>query len=32
MNPLLLTPETMSIKGEALLDKIKSDFIGLNTK
>jgi len=32
MNPLLLTPETMSIKGEDLLHKIKSDFIGLNTK
>ncbi len=32
MNPSLLTPETMSIKGSALLDKIKSDFIGLNTQ
>ena len=32
MNPLLLTPETMSIKGDDLLDKIKSDFIGLTTE
>ena len=32
MNPLLLTPETMSIKGEDLLDKIKTDFIGLDTE
>ena len=28
----VLTPETMSIKGQDLLDKIKDDFIGLNTK
>jgi len=32
MNPTLLTPETMSFKGEKLLKKIKYDFIGLNTK
>ena len=28
----LLTPETMSVKGEELLNKIKDDFIGLDTK
>ena len=28
----VLTPETMSVKGQDLLDKIKDDFIGLNTK
>ena len=28
----VLTPETMSIKGSKLLDKIKSDFIGLDTE
>jgi len=28
----VLTPETMSLKGQELLDKIKSDFIGLKTK
>jgi len=28
----LLTTETMSIKGKDLLDKIKSDFIGLDTE
>ena len=32
MNPSLLTPETMSIKGQSLLNKIKSDFIGLDTE
>jgi len=32
MNRLLLTPETMTIKGNKLLDKIKDDFIGLNTQ
>ena len=28
----ILTPETMSIQGLDLLEKIKSDFIGLDTK
>ena len=28
----VLTPETMSLKGQELLDKIQSDFIGLETK
>ena len=28
----LLTTETMSIKGQDLLDKIKKDFIGLDTE
>ena len=28
----VLTPETMSIKGQKLFDKIRSDFIGLNTQ
>ena len=28
----VLTPETMSLKGEELLNKIKEDFIGLDTK
>jgi len=28
----LLTPETMSIQGEELLEKIKHDFIGLDTQ
>jgi len=28
----ILTPETMSIQGKELLDKIKSDFIGLDTE
>ncbi len=28
----LLTPETMSMTGKALLDKIKDDFIGLDTQ
>ena len=28
----LLTPETMSITGKKLLDKIKTDFIGLETE
>ena len=28
----VLTPETMSVKGQDLLDKIKDDFIGLNTQ
>mgnify|MGYP001475234302 CR=1 FL=1 len=28
----LLTAETMSVKGKDLLDKIKDDFIGLNTE
>ncbi len=28
----LLTSDTMSIKGKELLDKIKADFIGLDTK
>ena len=28
----LLTPETMTVRGEQLLDKIKDDFIGLDTK
>ena len=28
----VLTSETMSVKGQDLLDKIKDDFIGLNTK
>ena len=28
----VLTPETMSVKGQELLDKIKDDFIGLKTK
>ena len=28
----LLTTETMSIKGKDLLDKIKTDFIGLDTE
>ena len=32
MNPLLLTPETMTIKGKKLLNKIKSDFVGLDTQ
>jgi cysteine desulfurase/selenocysteine lyase len=32
MNPQLLTPETMTYKGEELLNKIKKDFIGLDTK
>ena len=32
MNPQLLTPETMTLQGEELLNKIKDDFIGLNTK
>ena len=31
MNPQLLTPETMTYQGEKLLNKIKKDFIGLNT-
>ena len=30
MNPSLLTPETMSVKGQELLKKIKQDFIGIN--
>ena len=32
MNPQLLTPETMTYNGEELLNKIKDDFIGLDTK
>ena len=28
----VLTSETMSLKGQELLDKIKSDFIGLDTE
>ena len=28
----LLTPETMSMNGKELLDKIKNDFIGLDTQ
>ena len=28
----VLTPETMSLQAQDLLDKIKSDFIGLKTK
>jgi len=32
MNPSLLTPETMSVKGQKLLNKIKEDFIGIDTK
>ena len=28
----LLTSDTMSIKGKELLNKIKDDFIGLDTK
>ncbi len=28
----VLTPETMSLKGEELLNKIREDFIGLDTK
>ena len=32
MNPQLLTPETMTYNGQELLDKIKDDFIGLNTE
>jgi len=28
----VLTPETMSIQGQELLDKIKDDFIGLDTE
>ena len=28
----LLTTETMSIKGKDLMDKIKTDFIGLDTE
>ena len=32
MNPSLLTPETMSVKGQKLFNKIKNDFIGLDTK
>jgi len=28
----VLTPETMPVKGQKLLDKIKKDFIGLDTK
>ena len=32
MNPKLLTPETMTYNGEELLNKIKDDFIGLDTK
>ena len=32
MNFPVLTPETMTIQGQDLLDKIKTDFIGLNTK
>ena len=32
MKPALLTPETMSVKGFDLLEKIQDDFIGLDTK
>jgi len=32
MKPVLLTPETMSVKGLDLLNKIQDDFIGLDTK
>ena len=28
----VLTPEMMSVKGQELLDVIKSDFIGLETE
>ena len=28
----VLTPETMSLKGEELLNKIREDFIGLDTE
>ena len=28
----LLTPETMSVTGQELLDKIQDDFIGLDTQ
>ena len=32
MNHPLLTSETMSLKGKKLLDKVKTDFIGLDTQ
>ena len=32
MKPILLTPETMSVQGLDLLNKIQDDFIGLDTK
>ena len=32
MNHPLLTSDTMSLKGQELLKKIRSDFIGLDTK
>ena len=32
MNQPLLTSDTMSLKGTKLLEKIKTDFIGLDTQ
>ena len=32
MNHPLLTSDTMSLKGEKLLEKIKTDFIGLESR